>query len=288
MPRRSSLFMIETVAWNTACMSGIPYRHFPDIPAGIIPDFQFVTCPRYERHRFCHNRLFTFWRHTSWNQLGRCGILLHPTSLPGPYGSGDFGPDAYYFADWLASARQSCWQMLPLCDIGTGNSPYMSPSAFAGNIFLIGLDALCNAGWLKKEELVPDNAFQRYRVHYPAAIAFRMSRLKLAADRFFGTTETTDTPHFRTFLRTKCFLAGYLCSLPDIERQLRRHLATMARSICPQEPCRTGRICRKTCRRYPFLENSASGVLTNSGKLCVPMLIQRVSTLSATFRFSFH
>ena len=85
----------------------------------------------------------------------RCGILLHPTSLPGPYGAGDFGADAYYFADWLASARQSFWQMLPLCDIGTGNSPYMSPSAFAGNLFLIGLDTLCNAGWLKKEELVP-------------------------------------------------------------------------------------------------------------------------------------
>ncbi len=135
----------------------------------------------------------------------RCGILLHPTSLPGPYGSGDFGPDAYYFADWLASARQTCWQMLPLCDIGTGNSPYMSPSAFAGNIFLIGLDALREAGWLKKEELVPDNAFQPYRIHYPAVIAFRMSRLKLAADRFFGSANAAPDHAFGLFCERNAF-----------------------------------------------------------------------------------
>ena len=135
----------------------------------------------------------------------RCGILLHPTSLPGPYGAGDFGADAYYFADWLASARQSFWQMLPLCDIGTGNSPYMSPSAFAGNLFLIGLDTLCNAGWLKKEELVPDNAFDRYRVHYPAVSAFRMSRLKLASDRFFGSADTAARHAFELFCEQSAF-----------------------------------------------------------------------------------
>ena len=65
------------------------------------------------------------------------GILLHPTSLPGPHGSGDLGPAAYHFVDWLAAAGQCLWQVLPLGGVGPGNSPYMSPSAFAGNELLI-------------------------------------------------------------------------------------------------------------------------------------------------------
>ena len=52
------------------------------------------------------------------------GVLLHPTSLPGPHGSGDCGPAAYHFVDWLVSAGQSLWQILPLNGIGAGNSPY--------------------------------------------------------------------------------------------------------------------------------------------------------------------
>ena len=51
------------------------------------------------------------------------GVLLHPTSLPGPHGSGDLGPAAHHFVDGLASAGQSLWQMLPLGGIGPGNSP---------------------------------------------------------------------------------------------------------------------------------------------------------------------
>ena len=70
----------------------------------------------------------------------KSGILLHPTSLPGPYGCGDLGTEAYNFVNWLVSARQSLWQMLPLGDIGAGNSPYMSPSAFGGNVLLISLE----------------------------------------------------------------------------------------------------------------------------------------------------
>jgi 4-alpha-glucanotransferase len=51
------------------------------------------------------------------------GVLLHPTSLPGPHGSGDFGPAAYHFVDWLVAGGQRLWQMLPLGGIGPGNSP---------------------------------------------------------------------------------------------------------------------------------------------------------------------
>ena len=76
------------------------------------------------------------------------GILLHPTSLPGPHGSGDLGPAAYHFIDWLASAGQSVWQVLPLTPIGPGNSPYASVSAFAGSPLLVALEPLIAKGWL--------------------------------------------------------------------------------------------------------------------------------------------
>lgn len=70
------------------------------------------------------------------------GILLHPTSLPGPFGIGDIGPQAYRFVDFLADTGQSLWQILPLGPIGYGNSPYMSFSAFGGNPLLISLERI--------------------------------------------------------------------------------------------------------------------------------------------------
>jgi 4-alpha-glucanotransferase len=76
------------------------------------------------------------------------GILLHPTSLPSRGGIGDFGPAAYSFADYLASARQGLWQVLPLGPLGFGNSPYSSTSAFAGNPLLISLERLADRGWI--------------------------------------------------------------------------------------------------------------------------------------------
>src|SRR5260370_8724698 len=76
------------------------------------------------------------------------GILLHPTSLPSRGGIGDFGPSAYAFADFLASARQGLWQVLPLGPLGYGNSPYSSTSAFAGNPLLISLERLAGPGWI--------------------------------------------------------------------------------------------------------------------------------------------
>jgi 4-alpha-glucanotransferase len=75
------------------------------------------------------------------------GILLHPTSFPSRGGIGDFGPAAYEFADFLASARQGLWQVLPLGPPANGNSPYSSTSAFAGNPLLISLERLAERGW---------------------------------------------------------------------------------------------------------------------------------------------
>jgi len=81
------------------------------------------------------------------------GILLHPTSLPSRGGIGDFGPAAYEFLDFLASARQGLWQVLPLGPPANGNSPYSSTSAFAGNPLLVSLERLAERGWIDGAKL---------------------------------------------------------------------------------------------------------------------------------------
>jgi 4-alpha-glucanotransferase len=112
------------------------------------------------------------------------GVLLHPTSLPGPHGSGDFGPAAHHYIDWLAAAGQSLWQILPLGGIGPGNSPYMSSSAFAGNVLLIDLGELGERGWLIPADLEPVHGLRDDRLDFATVYPFRMDRLHRAATAF--------------------------------------------------------------------------------------------------------
>lgn len=83
------------------------------------------------------------------------GVLLHPTSLPGPYGIGDLGPAAYQWIDWLARARQRWWQVLPLGPTGYGDSPYQSFSSFAGNLNLLSPHGLIQDGLLRAADVEP-------------------------------------------------------------------------------------------------------------------------------------
>ena len=76
------------------------------------------------------------------------GILVHPTSFPGPYGIGDLGPEAYRFIDFLVASGQSLWQVLPLGPTGYGDSPYACYSAFAGNTLLVSPEQLIKEGLL--------------------------------------------------------------------------------------------------------------------------------------------
>src|SRR5277367_3065740 len=82
------------------------------------------------------------------NQERLSGVLLHVTSLPSFGGVGDFGPAAFGFVDFLASAKQRLWQVLPLSPTGYGSSPYSALSAFAGNPLLISLEFLARDRWL--------------------------------------------------------------------------------------------------------------------------------------------
>jgi 4-alpha-glucanotransferase len=111
------------------------------------------------------------------------GILLHPTSLPSHGGIGDFGPAAYEFVDFLASARQGLWQVLPLGPPAHGNSPYSSVSAFAGNPFLISLERLAEHGWIGRSRLdeLPDGAGA---IDYEQVSARKLPLLFEAAENF--------------------------------------------------------------------------------------------------------
>lgn len=138
------------------------------------------------------------------------GILLHPTSLPGQFGSGDLGAPAYHFIDWLVTAGQSLWQMLPIGPSGLANSPYMSYSAFAGNPLLIDLQELVLHGWLTQEDLRTTKGFSGYRVNYSEVITFRMRILLKAFKLFLIHGNADDTKKFAEYCKTeKSWLDNY-------------------------------------------------------------------------------
>jgi len=132
------------------------------------------------------------------------GILLHPTSLPGPFGSGDFGACAYQFIDWLKNAGQTYWQMLPLGEVGPGHSPYMSCSAFAGNPLLIDLAELVNQGWLSASDLIPQTDFHADHVEFTVVVPFRLERLRRAATNFFTHAHKHKRAEYDEFCAAEC------------------------------------------------------------------------------------
>ncbi len=123
------------------------------------------------------------------------GILLHPTSLPGGHGIGDFGAEARNFSDFLQSAGQSIWQMLPLGPTGYGDSPYQCFSAFAGNPLLISLDELVSEGLLQEDEVQQGRALLADHVDFAAVYAFKLPLLRKAAERYSSSAE------FETFVQ---------------------------------------------------------------------------------------
>jgi 4-alpha-glucanotransferase len=114
----------------------------------------------------------------------RSGILLHPTSLPGPHGTGDLGAAAHRFAGWLADAGQRLWQVLPLGPTGFGDSPYQALSGRAGNPLLVSLEVLRNEGWLADGDLAAPPAGDGTSAELDAALAWKRARLARAAAAF--------------------------------------------------------------------------------------------------------
>src|SRR5262245_51324612 len=107
------------------------------------------------------------------------GILLHTTSLPGPFGIGDLGPAAAAFLVFLAETGQHWWQMLPVGPTGYGNSPYQSPSSFAGNPLLISPERLAEEGWLNPVDWADCPSFPADHVDFDAVLRYKTKLLRI-------------------------------------------------------------------------------------------------------------
>ena len=127
------------------------------------------------------------------------GVLLHPTSLPARFGIGDLGPAAFEFIDFLASAGQRLWQVLPLGPTGYGDSPYQSFSAFAGNPLLISVERLIEDGLLRESEADSHQSFQPGNVDFPAVIAHRRALWPRMLERFEAAGSTPMRDRFDRF-----------------------------------------------------------------------------------------
>lgn len=136
------------------------------------------------------------------------GVLLHPTSLPGPYGIGDLGPVARDWADRLAGAGQTWWQVLPLNPPGAGASPYAAHSAFAGNVLLISPDDLAADGLLRADDLATAH-LPPGPVDYTRAAAAKERLLAAAWERFQGGAAPHLRAEFEAFVAATDWLEDY-------------------------------------------------------------------------------
>jgi 4-alpha-glucanotransferase len=114
------------------------------------------------------------------------GILLHPTSLPGPHGVGDIGDAAHRFLEFLNDTEQRVWQVLPLGPTGYGDSPYQCFSAFAGNPLLIALNKLKDLALLTEDDLSDAPDFPVHNIDYGWAIDYKGKKLRQAYEHFHG------------------------------------------------------------------------------------------------------
>jgi 4-alpha-glucanotransferase len=133
------------------------------------------------------------------------GVLLHPTSLPSPFGIGDLGPEAFNFVDFLKTAGQTYWQVLPLGQTGYGDSPYQCFSAFAGNVNLISPEKLVEDGFLTDADLVSVPEFPEERVDYCTAIDFKSYLVRRAFENFRRTMDPDIVAEFHKFCDENAF-----------------------------------------------------------------------------------
>jgi 4-alpha-glucanotransferase len=143
------------------------------------------------------------------------GILLHPTSLPGQYGIGDLGPQAYRWLDFLEATGTKLWQILPLGPTGYADSPYQSFSAMAGNPYLVSPEVLYEDGLITKKSMESHPDFSTTKVDYGALIPWKVDLLqqayrkhkksgKLAAEFNAYQEDNTDwLPDFALFMAMK-------------------------------------------------------------------------------------
>lgn len=133
------------------------------------------------------------------------GVLMHPTSLPSPYGIGDMGQDAYDFVDFLEKAGQTLWQVLPLGPTGYGDSPYSSYSVFAGQTLLISPEKLVEQKLLTKEDLRDLPEFDTKLVKYGDVLTWKTTIFQKAFEAFKASGDKELLKEYEAFLKEHSF-----------------------------------------------------------------------------------
>lgn len=157
-----------------------------------------------------------------------CGILLHPTSLPGPGGIGSLGSDARRFIDLLCAMGMSYWQVLPLSPPACGNSPYSAFTAFGGNPLLIDLEQLVLEGDLPAA--CGNSCYASDRVDFDSIMAPKMELLYQAAAKFLAEGKAPRSVEFRQFCETTPWLHNYALFMA-----LKRHFYGKSWLLWPDE-----------------------------------------------------
>lgn len=135
------------------------------------------------------------------------GILLHPSSLPGPGPIGTLGRAAFGFVDWLAEAGQKIWQVLPLGPTGFGSSPYMSTSAMAGNALLIDAEWFTLRRWLLEVPQAP--ATNPAVVDFAAAMEWQRAVITAALAGFDARASDDERAQFAAFCASRSWLPDF-------------------------------------------------------------------------------
>lgn len=128
------------------------------------------------------------------------GILMHPSSLPGRFGIGDIGPEAFSFIDFLERAGQTLWQVFPLGPTGYGDSPYQTFSTFAGNPILISPDVLISEGLLNESDVTPIPEFDPANVDFGNIINYKKTLLQKAYEMYKQTSSVERDKRYAAFL----------------------------------------------------------------------------------------
>lgn len=172
------------------------------------------------------------------------GVLLHPTSLPGPFGVGDLGPQAHAFVQFLADARQSIWQMLPLGPTGYGDSPYQSFSAFAGNPLLISFDRLIERGYLHQSVRTNPPPFSLDAVEYDRVLPWKRALLAEAFVKFDRSAGEMERSEFEEFCQQQAgWLDNFALFIALKESQPHNHWSAWDRDLIARRPAALDR-CR--------------------------------------------
>ena len=181
------------------------------------------------------------------------GVLLHPTCLPGPLGCGDLGDAAFHFVDWLVTARQRLWQVLPLNGIGPGNSPYMSSSAFAGNVLLVDPVELHRQGWLEAADLVPDPGMREDRIDFAVVVPWRMERLARAARHFHRAATAAQREALDAFCQAHAsWLQDYALFMALSEEHAGRDWCDWPAPLARREPAALAAARQRLAERIAF------------------------------------